>query len=240
MSVLCFNSPVSQRNVQNRPRPHVGESTAEVQILEAAERLLETNALQELSVADILTASGISRTTFYFYFSSKFAVISRLLELRANEFLTGALSWLGAGEDAPPDAFDRAMRMNLEVWQQHGPLMRAVSESIGSDPDLRAQWMAFADRIVEAGASYIDAERKAGNYPPGLSSRVLASAMFWSLERIQYVSATGIDARLSSTEDVLAFTEVLWRGTVTAGHPPAPKKGPSKAPKKAPATRRRS
>lgn len=90
VSSLCLNGAVAQRTVQNRPRPHVGESNAEVQILEAAEQLLETQALQEISVADILTASGISRTTFYFYFSSKFAVISRLLELRANEFLSDA------------------------------------------------------------------------------------------------------------------------------------------------------
>jgi AcrR family transcriptional regulator len=57
---------------RQRPRAHTGEQDAEKAIFEATERLLAEQPLHELSVAQIITAAGLSRATFYHYFSSKF------------------------------------------------------------------------------------------------------------------------------------------------------------------------
>src|SRR5687768_6132105 len=54
-------------------------------ILVTAERLLEERALHEISVDDLARGAGISRPTFYFYFSSKEAVLLTLLDRMVEE-----------------------------------------------------------------------------------------------------------------------------------------------------------
>lgn len=209
-----------KRSAQSRPRRHSGESGAETLILEATERLLAKRHLQELSVADIINEAGVSRTTFYFYFASKYAVVSGLLQNRSAEFWSGLAPWLETRGEAAPAELRRTMLTNTQNFRQHGALMRAVVENIDSDAELREQWMAFIDPIIEAGAAYIDAERENGNYPPGMDSRVLSAGMLWAVERVQYVSSLGVDPRLQSAKDVAAFCEVMWRGMVMAGETP--------------------
>jgi AcrR family transcriptional regulator len=221
-SDFCLNGAVAKRSVQGRPRAHAGESNAESHILEAAESLLAQKTLTELSVGDILAEAGVSRTTFYFYFSSKFAVVSTLLEKRSQEFFATLMPWLESRGDASPEVLRTAMLTNTQLFREHGPLMRAVIENLDSDPDLREQWMALINPLIDAGAAYIDAERAAGHYPPGLDSQLLSAGLLWAVERVQYISSLGIDPRLKSAEDVAEFSEALWRGTVMAGAPPAP------------------
>ena len=55
------------------------QSRAQTAILEATERLLRERPLRRLSVADIIEAAGVSRTSFYAYFASKTAVIAECL-----------------------------------------------------------------------------------------------------------------------------------------------------------------
>src|ERR1700716_3752473 len=64
----------------DRPRSHAGTSDTELAIFAATEGLLADVPLHELSVAQIIGAAEISRATFYFYFSSKFAVLTALVE----------------------------------------------------------------------------------------------------------------------------------------------------------------
>ena len=47
----------------------------ELAILETAERLLDERSFAEISVDDLAKGAGISRPTFYFYFTSKDAVL---------------------------------------------------------------------------------------------------------------------------------------------------------------------
>ena len=54
-------------------------------ILVTAERLLEERSLHEISVDDLARGAGISRPTFYFYFSSKEAVLLTLLDRMVEE-----------------------------------------------------------------------------------------------------------------------------------------------------------
>src|SRR2546425_11855984 len=65
--------------VGDRPRAHAGDSDTELAIFTATEELLEQVPLQDLSVAQIIAKAGVSRATFYFYFSSKYAVVAGLL-----------------------------------------------------------------------------------------------------------------------------------------------------------------
>src|ERR1700716_1861472 len=72
-------SPLQAAREADRPRGHAGASETEIAIFEATEKLLAEMPLHELSVAQIIRAAGVSRATFYFYFSPKHAVVIGLL-----------------------------------------------------------------------------------------------------------------------------------------------------------------
>ena len=74
---------------RDRPRVHGGNSDTEQAIFAATEELLEQVPLQDLSVAQIIERAGVSRATFYFYFSSKYAVVTGLLAQRDGRDLRG-------------------------------------------------------------------------------------------------------------------------------------------------------
>ena len=60
-----------------------GEQDLREAILAATTGLLAERAFADLSVAEILTAAGVSRGTFYFYFDSKHDVLAELVRRAA-------------------------------------------------------------------------------------------------------------------------------------------------------------
>jgi AcrR family transcriptional regulator len=235
--VNCFNCVMVTRAVQDRPRRHTGESNAEAQILEAAERLLATKSLQELSVGDINEAAGVSRTTFYFYFSSKFAVVSALLDSRLDEIYQGVRPWIESEGEASVEFLRSTLVTTTHTWLRHGPLMRAVLENLPSDQDLREQWYTILDRFISEFAKHIDGLRAGGYYPPGMDSVTLATGLAWATERVLYNSTLDLDPRFTDPDEIAAFLFLLWHGTIAAGTAPkAPARRPAtKAATKAPA-----
>src|SRR6202022_2897332 len=74
-----LNTRLQAARGADRPRAHAGGSETELAIFAATERLLAEIPLQGLSVAQIIEGASVSRATFYFYFSSKYAVVTGLL-----------------------------------------------------------------------------------------------------------------------------------------------------------------
>lgn len=189
-------------------------------ILEGAERLLARKALQELSVGDIIEEAGVSRTTFYFYFSSKFAVVSALLESRIDEIYQGVRPWIESEGEASVDALRATLVTTSQTWLRHGPLMRAVLENLASDQDLCERWIALLDRFIGAFAAHIDGLRASGQYPPGMDSRTLATGLAWATERVLYNSTLDTDPHFKDPDEIAAFLFLLWHGTIAAGTAP--------------------
>lgn len=64
---------------------------------QAVERLLTTRTLEEITVADIVAESGLSRSNFYNHFTDKYDLInwrhSVIHERRMREFLEGSIGY---------------------------------------------------------------------------------------------------------------------------------------------------
>lgn len=64
---------------------------------QAAERLLATKTLEEITVADIVAESGLSRSNFYNHFTDKYDLVnwrhSVIHERRVREFLEGSIGY---------------------------------------------------------------------------------------------------------------------------------------------------
>jgi AcrR family transcriptional regulator len=210
--------PLAAARSLDRPRAHEGTSETEVAIFEATEALLGDVPLHDLSVAQIIAAAGVSRATFYFYFSSKYAVVSGLLAQITDEVFQVITPFTQRDEEvAPEEALRESLAAAIDLWAGHRPAMRAVHEHWNTTDELRTLWVGIMERFTEAVAAEIDRERSAGLAVPGPDSRQLAAALLWSTECCLYVAGVGADAHLPDESSLLAPLLSIWRGALYSG-----------------------
>jgi AcrR family transcriptional regulator len=98
---------------------------AQTAILEATERLLRERPLSQLSVADIIEAAGVSRTTFYAYFASKTAVIAEALREVMDQVIVAVRPFHAQSGGDTEAAIRLSLRQWVEVCKTHGALLRS-------------------------------------------------------------------------------------------------------------------
>ena len=197
----------------DRPRTRDGSSEIEEQIFAATEELLADVGLGDLGVSEICRRAGVARGTFYFYFSSKHAVVAGLLARVMDEIFVGMTPFAGGtrtGDVAPAQALEAGLRAGWTVWTEHRLLLRATSEHWAQVPEIRELWMSVMERFTDAIAGEIERERAAGMAPPGIESRRLASLLLWSAERHAYVAGLGLDPALPDEEAIFASVLEFW------------------------------
>jgi AcrR family transcriptional regulator len=189
----------------------LGTSDAEKSIFRALGRLLEHVPLQDISVGQIITEAQISRATFYFYFSSKFAVVSGLLVVVVDE-LSPVIA--PALQPAPPEQREAALARRLkavaDVWAQNRAVLRAVVESWHAVPELRAVWIEMLERFTDRLAAEIVRERAARDAPQEPDARQLAALVLWATERVLYVAGLGVDDDIPSESEATELLFSLW------------------------------
>lgn len=162
--------------VGSRRRPSKGDLTSQA-ILDTAERLLQTRSLDDIAVDELASGAGISRSTFYFHFASREAVLHALSGAVLDALYESASSWLRRGSEPPEDAIRRALGASLVLWRKHGPVLRAAVRARDTDPSMREFWTGVARRFIDATASQIEIERAAGTAPPGPDAKSLATVL---------------------------------------------------------------
>ena len=181
------------------PRPHgrrsAGGDTTDLReaILAATAGLLADHQFGELAVSDILTAAGVSRGSFYFYFDSKHDVLAELVRRAVARGHDAAAPWLaGPGGPADPAAALRAgITAGAELWRQSAPVLRAIVENWRTDPRLEALWTGQMQTFTDATVAQINADPRALRRLAGQDIPALASALTWLGERLYYLAATG-------------------------------------------------
>lgn len=162
--------------------PTVKRQAIERDVLRATETLLAEGATYaELAVERIATEAGLSRTAFYFYFKDKRDLLTRLTEDVAAQLYEVADEWF-TGDVELPEALKRC----TEVFLEHGPLLRAVIETSGYDPEIGGLWRSLIGRFVEATRVRIEEERREGRAPAGADAGATAFGLVWMLERVLY------------------------------------------------------
>jgi AcrR family transcriptional regulator len=218
MSAQPARNALETSRQADRPRGHAGATDPEKAIFAALGRLLDSVPLHDISVGQIIAEAGISRATFYFYFSSKFAVVSGLLAVVRDELAQAMEPFITRVPSDPPQA---AIRRTLEgagaVWTEHRPVLRAVAENWHAVPELRAAWLDTVAHFKAAITNEIDAGRAAGHIPPGPDSRQLTALLLWSTERSLYIAGLGADADLPDERITVELLIPLWVGAIYGG-----------------------
>jgi AcrR family transcriptional regulator len=184
------------------------------------EELLADKPFHEITVAEIISRTPHSRSSFYHHFNGKVDVLVALAgTVLANAYRTSGM-W-----DAPPGR-ERAIAMHgsfaptLRLWSNHGDVVGAIIEQMHTTPAIAQVWSATFDRFVSAVAEQITHERASGVAPAGSSADMLATVLVCGIERTFYVSSRGVETRLPSTESAVEAIEWLTLAAGPESHPP--------------------
>ena len=205
---MAQTSPSTRRRAARK-----GDLT-EQRLLHEAEALLADRPLSSIAIDEIAQAAGISRSSFYFYFASREALLRTLGERAQEEVFASAERWLNRTAEPPAEAVARSIADNLALWHRHGPVLRALYDVRNNDDETKAAWRAIAHRFVDATAAQIERERAAGlALPAPPDARLLAAILAGMNERAFYEASRRPASGQRDSELVQALTTV-WLRTV--------------------------
>ena len=197
-----------------RPRRRGRRPRTYAAVLAATTELLETTSLAELSVAQIVTAAGVGRTSFYEHFASKEDVLIKLVRGISAEVAEEIDPMFERGERSPDETFADGLARLTHVCARYAPLMVAASEEWPSVRELQRLWFRMHGDLTARMASVIAEDRAAGLAPPGADAEALAASLVWSAERSFHIAMTAEHPSLTGEGDLVAPLTQLFVGAI--------------------------
>ncbi|MEU4363932.1 TetR/AcrR family transcriptional regulator [Promicromonospora sp. NPDC023987] len=152
-------------------------------ILDTCEALLARQGYDAVTVGDLAQGAGITRGALYFYFGSKQEVVTALVARTVAHLWERSRATAEAEE--PRQAIAVAMRRTIELWSDHGPVMRTAIDLSLSVPEIGALWSRTADLFSAAITAVLErAGVQAGTGPEQASA--MGRALCWMIERTFY------------------------------------------------------
>ncbi len=198
------------RAVSGRRRRRTPEA-AEREIVDAAEALLREKPFRELTVDDLMRRTGLSRPSFYVYFSDRHELVLKVVEHLGGELFAMSERWYSGTGDGPA-LVREAIDGLVGVFADHGPVLRALADAAAEDPRVEAAYLALLQRFVDATARHIEDEIAAGRILP-LDPVPTATALTWMMERyLQLRIGRNPDAPVKPIADALTtiWSRVLY------------------------------
>ncbi len=178
------------------------------QILVATASLLANQQFGDLTVSDILSAAGVSRGTFYFYFDSKHDALAELVKRAVAQGHDAASPWL-ANPAEKVTALRTGTTAGAQRWMANAPILRAIVENWRTDPRLTDLWLEQMQTFTDATMAQINADPETVRRLAGVNVVALASSLTWLSERVYYLAA--IDIPPFDNQDTVVDTLVhIW------------------------------
>ncbi|WP_030185308.1 TetR/AcrR family transcriptional regulator [Streptomyces sp. NRRL S-813] len=173
-------------------------------ILDTCEALLAQDGYEAMTVGDIAQGAGITRGALYFYFGSKQEVV-RALVARTVEHLWER-SRVTAQTEEPRQAITAALQRTVELWNEHGVVMRTAIDLSLTVPEIGELWKRTADLFIAAITAVLErAGIQAGTAPDQASA--MARALCWMIERTFYHASQESREKL---QEASATCEHIW------------------------------
>jgi AcrR family transcriptional regulator len=179
---------------------------AEAEFVAATESLLARGgSYADLSVEQIATTAGRSRTAFYIYFHDKRELLMKATETVVAQLYEEADQWWSGADGRR--GLREALTAVLGTYRAHGDLLRAVVEASTYDERVGEFWRAVVARFIEATEKRL---RDEGEDPSHAAGK--AYVLAWMTERVLYQHVGG-GGRLDDSELLDALLEV-WERSV--------------------------
>jgi AcrR family transcriptional regulator len=210
MAKSRISKPPAKAPPGRRRSPTKGDRREQA-LLDALERLLSQQPVARLSVDQIAAEAGLSRTAFYFYFSSKEAAVMRLVERSVAAIWHVPDSWLLGDDPDPAKSLSRSIAEAVRVWDEHGAVLGAVVESASFDRELWEFWRRIIEGFIDAAAERIAGDQNAGRARGDLDPKATAQALCWMNERYLYAYMASSGTPKPSADVRRTLTDVWLR-----------------------------
>ena len=180
---------------------------AEAEIVAAAEALLRERSFRELTVDEVMRRTDLSRPSFYVYFRDRHHLILRVVEHIGTDLRTMSKRWYTGAGDGPALARE-AMEGIVEVFSEHGPVLRALADAAADDPEVERVYGGLVQSFVDVTRKHIEKEIEAGRVLP-LDAGETAQALVWMMERYLNRSLGRVPAELPR-ETVAQTLTTIW------------------------------
>jgi len=156
----------SEASDTSTARRRLSRERSRQRIVEAAEELVRNRSYAELNVGEIMDRAGIGRTLFYRHFDDLGDLVMRVTRDAVDELYEAQLA-LADARDAPDLAAVRAaIATTVDVYAEHGPLLRAFAEAAAADPMVREREAELRGRFDRLIASTMRTSTRMTNPPP--------------------------------------------------------------------------
>ena len=177
-------------------------------ILAAAREALHDEPYDAVTIDGIARRAYVSRTTVYFYFPNKRAVVDRLIQRAFADILEAAAPYL-EGDGDPRAELHAALAGVVGVVDRDASILRLALWLYGREDHLPAEWAPHIQRLVVAGAKRIARDQKRGLAPDDIPARTSALALSAMVER--HVGMEIVRSGRDGHESIRVLSELWWR-----------------------------
>ena len=183
------------RDGGRRRRPSRGDAK-EAAILACAWDLLETKQVADITIEDLASGAGIARSSFYFYFDSREAVIRALAKDVAGDLVGNLAASLRTRDATPQAVIEKMISGYVEYWRETGRVLRALAQLYEAGRGETTFWHQIPGQVTDLLTAAIEAERRRGVAPPEPEeARDLARAlmaMLWHSRHLRSPARAGV------------------------------------------------
>ncbi len=109
-----------------------------------------------------MAEAGLARTVFYRHFRSLHDVVLGLL----GDLVQRVLADAERGDPRDPAMLARELRMVVDMFAEHGPLLLAFEAAAHVDEDVERAYVQVAEQAAQATASLLERGMALGHTPP--------------------------------------------------------------------------
>jgi len=199
--------PWSTRTAKDRQ-----DSATRAALLDAAEDLFAEQGYKETPVARIAERAGVSRATFYVYFSSREEVF-RALAHRVRDEIADVQRAAGRRSQGPRAVIESSIRAALDVYARNTRLITVIQHQALTDEDVAELWRGMVHSPSRVDAQFIGMLARRHGAVPAASAETVAEVVSAALLHV-----AGLIAREPGRRDELG-TEMVAVYSRLAGLP---------------------
>lgn len=200
-----------RRYVEPQPSGKIGKSEhTRARILNAAINFLWTHSFRDMTVNELMAATGAGRSAFYHYFKDLHELMEILLNMVNDEVMTATGSWFtGVGD--PVVLLGESLDGLVDVCYRRGPILRAIDDAAATDKRLEKVWAQFFGEFNDAVTARIEADQGQGLISE-FAARPVAIALN-HLDAYTLIEAFGQRPR-SKRETIREALTRIWTSTL--------------------------
>jgi AcrR family transcriptional regulator len=207
----------SPLRVSPQPVPRIRKSDrTRAAILNAALDFVWSRPFRDLTIASLMAATDVGRSSFYKHFTDLTEVMETLLEMLQGGIVDATEPWyVGVGD--PTALLQKGIAGLVRVGYEQGPFLRAITEAATTNERFEAIWNRFIESFDNTVTERIEADQAQGLIAD-FGARPVAIALN-RLNAYTLIQAFGQHPR-SEPEPVMEALARIWISTLYgAGRP---------------------